>query len=106
MRHESYDITCQHIYDRIHEETLVIGGSYPIGYECRLCHKWVDVNQVPPTGLDGVFSGDNILYAPHGGRSTTSSGKPYTKQILKSDGTLEIIDREVKGNDNTTMDAR
>jgi hypothetical protein len=56
---------CNHSWDRIFEESL-IGGSYPIGWKCSKCSKFVDVSAVGIAGLEGANSGRKVLVGSHG----------------------------------------
>ena len=81
--------TCQHEWDKVHEECL-IGGTFPIGWQCRKCNKYVPVAEISPAGLPGVGTGRNVLVAPHGAVGVTSSGQRYRRQVLEADGKLTI----------------
>jgi hypothetical protein len=82
-------VTCEHSWDKIHEEGL-FGGSFPVGYRCSRCNKYVGIHEVPITGMPGSASGIDILQGPHGGVGHTSDGKPYKRQIRHQDGRVEI----------------
>jgi hypothetical protein len=82
--------TCEHEWDRVHEE-CIIGGTFPIGWKCRKCNKYVDTNEITPSGLPGLgTTGRHVLIAPHGTVGVTSSGQRYRRQVLEADGTLTI----------------
>jgi hypothetical protein len=83
-------MTCDHSWDKIHEESI-IGGHYPVAWECSKCKKWVEIGAVPVTGLGGHESGVNILVGPHGGYGNCSDGSVYKRQIAYPDGRLEVV---------------
>ena len=74
-------------------EEFLLGGAFPIGWECVECGKYVSKSEITPEGLGGVVLRKAAhLYAPHGAWSYTGSGERYTEQIIDEDGNLEIID--------------
>lgn len=81
---------CNHRWRKQHEESI-LGGSFPIGYRCTLCNKFVRMDQLTPAGLGGIVTTEDELMGPHGVRSRTTSGQPYSKQIVHEDGRLEIV---------------
>ncbi len=81
---------CNHKWRRVYEEFL-LGGSFPVGWECILCDKYVDNNQITPAGLGGIVLENSVkLVGPHGGYGTTSKGNCYKSQIIDGDGNLII----------------
>lgn len=82
--------TCAHQWQRVHEE-FVLGGTVPIGYQCRVCNKFVNQSDVPITGLPGRDTGEQVLIGHHGTHGTCRDGSHYKKQIIHTDGTLEVI---------------
>ena len=83
--------TCSHQWRQIHEESL-LGGSFPIGFRCMLCNKFVGQHELTPAGLAGHETGERELIGPHGNQSRTASGQSYRKQIIRKDGTLEVYE--------------
>lgn len=83
-------MTHVHKWQRIYEESL-IGGTFPIGYQCKECGAFVNQSDMTPEGIGGVTTGETVLIGPHGCKSKTSGGKDYSKQIIYPDGRLEII---------------
>jgi hypothetical protein len=81
--------TCPHLWQHIYEEAL-IGGAFPIGWQCKRCNAFVDQTKVGVIGLPGADSGEVVLIGPHGCTSQTSAGKPYKRQTLYPDGRLVI----------------
>ena len=81
---------CPHQWQQVYEESL-IGGALPVGWQCKLCSEWVDQNKLTTSGMPGTDTGEKVLIGPHGCKSLTSSGQPYSKQIQYPDGRLEII---------------
>lgn len=82
-------INCQHQWQKIHEEFL-LGGSCPIGYQCKICNTFVRNDQIPISGLPGIDTKEQVLYGPHGGIGTRSDGTKYKKQTYYPNGKLEI----------------
>lgn len=80
---------CIHLWQKIHEE-FVLGGSFPVGYQCKNCGKYVSISDVPISGLGGKDSGEQVLRGPHGCAGHTSDGKSYKRQTIYRDGRLEI----------------
>ena len=79
-----------HRWRQLHEEFL-LGGSFPVGWECVGCSKFVSNNSLTPAGLSGtVLEGAMRLVGPHGGCGTTGDGSQYKEQIVHEDGRLEI----------------
>lgn len=84
-------MTHEHRWRRVHEESL-LGGSFPIGWECADCRRFVSNDKLSPEGLGGsVIQGEHILVGAHGGTGRCSDGTPYERQIKHADGRLEII---------------
>ena len=82
---------CSHRWRQVHEEFL-LGGSFPVGWECVDCKKFVSGDKITPAGLGGVVLKKSArLVGPHGGRGQTSSGKSYKEQIIDEDGKLTIV---------------
>lgn len=82
---------CLHRWRRLHEE-LLMGGHYPIGWECTECKKFVSNSEITPEGLGGiVLKNSHRLVGPHGGCGNTSDGKVYKEQIIDEDGKLTIV---------------
>jgi hypothetical protein len=81
---------CEHVWQHIYEEFL-LGGSFPIGFRCKICKTFVSQNEIGPRGLGGTDSGERVLHGPHGCKSVTSTGKTYSEQIIHADGKLEVI---------------
>jgi len=81
---------CRHRWLTYYEEFL-LGGANRIGYKCETCGEWKDQCSLGPAGLGGTDTGIKVLIGPHGCRSQTRSGKPFTKQIAYPDGRLEIL---------------
>lgn len=82
---------CKHRWRRLYEESL-IGGCYPIGWECVLCGKYFDNAAVTPTGLPGLtLKKAARLVGPHGGCGSTSGGVPYQEQVVDEAGNLTIV---------------
>jgi hypothetical protein len=80
-----------HRWRVVHEEFLM-GGTFPVGWECVDCKKFVSEGELTPAGLGGVVLNNAArLIAPHGGYSRTSDGKPYKEQIIDEHGKLTII---------------
>lgn len=81
---------CDHKWRKVYEEFL-LGGSFPVGWECTECMKFVSIGELTPEGLEGkVLKNSARLVAPHGGTSQTSNGKSYKEQIIDEDGNLTI----------------
>jgi len=83
--------TCFHQWQKVYEETLFGGLPFPIRWQCKLCNASVHIYDVPIGGIGGTDTGEQVLFGPHGGRSHTSDGTPFTKQVRYPDGRLEII---------------
>ena len=82
---------CSHRWRQVHEEFL-LGGSFPVGWECVDCNKFISINEAMPVGLGGVVLKNAVrLVGPHGGHGQTSDGKPYKEQIVDEDGKLTVI---------------
>lgn len=80
-------IACEHQWQKIHEEFL-LGGTFPIGYKCKLCNKFINITDIPITGISGIDTGEQVLFGPHGCKSKCSDGSTYTKQTLYPGGSL------------------
>lgn len=80
---------CAHLWRQVHEE-LLIGGHFPVGWRCTECGKFVGHEELTPAGLTGVVTKEHELTGPHGGRGKCSDGSTYVRQIVRSDGSLEI----------------
>jgi hypothetical protein len=81
----------EHKWRRLHEEFL-LGGSFPIGWECSICKKFVGNSEITPAGLDGIVSEHGArIVGPHGGRGRTSGGESYREQIVDDKGVLHVI---------------
>lgn len=68
-------------------ETTIIGTAYSIGWKCRVCDKIVSRSDITIAGLDGIDTGEHVLLGP----GTCADGSKYLRQIIHTDGTLEII---------------
>jgi hypothetical protein len=80
-----------HRWRKLHEQFL-LGGSFPIGYECLDCGKFVGINDIPIHGIGGVDTKEQRVVGPHGAHVTKSDGSTCKEQILHADGTLEIVE--------------
>ena len=82
---------CSHRWRQVHDEFL-LGGSFPCGWECVDCNKFVSSNEVTPEGPGGkILKKSARLVGPHGGHGQTSDGKSYKEQIIDENGKLTII---------------
>ena len=81
---------CNHIWRQVYEEFL-LGGSFPVGWECTKCKLYKSNYELTPVGLGGIVNGAHRLVGPHGCRSVTGMGQPYTEQIIDENGNLTII---------------
>ena len=81
---------CEHEWIKVHEQ-LIIGGSFPIGWQCSGCNKFVSISAITPAGLAGHTTGKHKLVGIHGGNGNCADGSIYKEQILHEDGRLEII---------------
>ena len=82
--------SCPHSWMRVHEQALW-GGSFPIGYECVGCGKFVDNTELTPAGIGGTLLNRHKLVGPHGGRGNTADGSIYKYQIIDEDGKLTVV---------------
>lgn len=80
---------CSHVWRRVHEQFLM-GGSFPIGWECKNCGKFLALSEVTPAGIPGKVTKEHVLVGPHGGYGNTSDGSLYKRQIIDEDGNLTI----------------
>ena len=81
---------CTHKWRQVHEAFL-LGGSFPVGWECVICKKFINTNDITPAGIGGTVTKEHRLFGPHGGRGNTADGGQYKEQIIHEDGTLEVI---------------
>ncbi len=81
---------CRHQWQKVHEEAL-FGGTFPIGYQCKVCNEFVNINDVPLKGLPGVDTKEHALVGPHGGKGHRADGSTYSRQIYYPNGKLEVI---------------
>ncbi len=84
---------CDHSWRQVHEEAL-FGGSFPVGWECTKCNLYRSNYELTPAGLGGTISNTHRLVGPHGCRSQTSAGKPYTEQIIGENSYLTITNKD------------
>jgi hypothetical protein len=83
-------MSCHHLWRRVYEEFL-LGGSFPIGWECKKCGEFLPQHKVTPEGVPGgVEEGEAKLIAPHGGVGQCADGSPYKEQIVDAHGNLFI----------------
>ena len=83
---------CKHEWRKVYEEFL-LGGAFPVGWECIHCKRFIPNSNLTPAGLSGrVLEKAMRLVGPHGGRGMTSTGKPYKEQIVDENGELTIIE--------------
>ena len=86
---------CEHEWMQVHEQAI-IGGTFPVGWKCLLCGKFVGQSDIGPAGLGGHISTKVELYGVHGGLIKTASGKRSRAQIYDSaTGKLEYLDTPV-----------
>jgi hypothetical protein len=84
-------VICEHIWRRVYEEFL-LGGTFPVGWECKRCGEFIEQGKVTPAGLSGqVLHQEGRLIGPHGARGQCADGSSYKEQIVDSEGTLHII---------------
>lgn len=82
---------CSHRWRRVCEEFL-LGGFFPVGWECIDCKKFISSDEITPAGLGGeILKKAARLIGPLGGRGRTSSGKSYKEQVIDENGKLIII---------------
>jgi hypothetical protein len=83
--------TCEHRWIKVHEQFL-LGGSFPVGWQCEKCNKYVPLADITPEGLPGVMTKRHKLVGAHGGAVATGSGKPCKSQIWDEEtGKLEYL---------------
>jgi len=81
----------QHEWREVSEESI-IGGNYPVAFECRICQKWVENSEVDPIArIGGRLIKEYVLVGINGGPGNCRDGSIYKRQILHEDGRLEII---------------
>ena len=82
---------CKHNWRRVYEQFL-LGGAFPVGWECVDCGEYKGNEQMTPAGLGGrVIPNAARLMGPHGGRGETSTGETFKEQIIGEDGKLTIV---------------
>lgn len=79
-----------HRWRVVHEQSL-IGGSYPVGWDCLVCGKYVDNAHLTPEGLGGEVTKAARLLGPHGGVGNTADWRIFKEQILSEDGQLTVV---------------
>ena len=81
--------TCEHVWVKIHEQAI-IGGLFPIGWQCERCNRFVGVHDLTPDGLSGTVSRKHKLCGVHGGAVVSGSGRKSKYQIYdEATGQLE-----------------
>ena len=84
---------CDHRWRKCYEQGL-IGGAFSTGWECIECGKSVSNDELTPTGLNGIDTGEMKVIGAHGTRVRHEDGKSSSKyQIAHDDGTLTYIDK-------------
>jgi hypothetical protein len=87
---------CNHVWRQVNEQSL-LGGYFPIGYQCELCGQWISQYELNPAGLGGALSPRVELVGACGGYIDTKSGHSTKRQVYdRSTGKLsyEETDRE------------
>ena len=77
-------MSCEHQWCKVHEQAL-FGGSFPVGWECMKCNKYVSIHDLTPEGLQGTVTKKHKLFGAHGGGVSTESGKACKYQIYDED---------------------
>jgi len=82
---------CNHVWIKVHEQFL-LGGSFPIGWECSLCRLFIFNDELTPIGLSGSISGKSKLIGVHGCKVISASGRISSYQLLDENNNLTYQD--------------
>lgn len=83
---------CQHEWRQLHEQSI-LGGSFPVGFECIRCNAHVGQHELTPAGLPGTVTSQVRLVGPHGHKIATESGRECSSQIYDKDtGKLTYVE--------------
>ena len=66
-------MTHTHRWHKVYEEAL-LGGYFPIGWECTECGKYVEQHKIGPAGLPGETTKGAKLIGPCGSTSLCADG--------------------------------
>lgn len=81
-----------HEWTRVHEQSL-LGGSFPVGWECEGCRTYLLDSQVTPERLQGIQTTRHKLIGIGGGRIISLSGRDSRVQVYdEQTGVLEYKD--------------
>lgn len=79
-----------HQWIKVHEQSL-IGDTFPIGWECIKCHKYVPIQDMSPN-MGGKVLNKHKLIGAHGNSISSKSGRSSKQQIYDADtGELTYI---------------